>query len=158
MMNGKLVKLVILAATTLVTSAVVYYQPQPSELNDIPNRIPEAAPYVLAEAQAFPPPYHNHWEQEDSPAQCKTCHQKIFDEWNGSMMSNAWRDPVWRGAFLLLARTASTNGECDTPTPPDGTAKSHHNPFAKPGECASVVDIGTEHVTQSRPGSLLDAF
>ena len=63
MMNGKLVKLVVLAATTLVTSAVVYYQPQPSELNDIPNRIPEAAPYVLAEAQAFPPPYHSHWSK-----------------------------------------------------------------------------------------------
>jgi len=74
------------------------------------------------------------------------------------MMSNSWRDPVWRGAFLLLARTVSTNGECDTPSPPDGTEKSHHNPFAKHGECASEFDIGTEKVTLSRPGSLLDAF
>src|SRR5262249_48709467 len=28
----------------------------------------------------------------------------------------------------------------------------------KPGECASEFDIGTQHVTLSRPGSLLDAF
>jgi len=158
MMNGKLVKLVVLAATTLVTSAVVYYQPQPSELNDIPNRIPEAAPYVLAEAQAFPPPYHSHWEQEDSPAQCKTCHQKIFDEWNGSMMSNAWRDPVWRAAFLALARGTSLNGECDTPEAPDGTHKATHNPFANHGECSSTFDLGTGKYTVSRQGSLLDFF
>ena len=84
------------------------------------NRLPEAAPYVVAEAQVLPPPYHDHWEQEDSPGQCQTCHQKIFDEWNGSMMSNSWRDPAWRAAFLLLARSTSANGECDTPEPPDG--------------------------------------
>jgi len=156
--NGKVLKLVVLAATTLATCALVYYQPDPSKMIDIPNRIPEAAPYVLAEAQAFPPPYHDHWEQEDSPAQCKTCHQKIFDEWNGSMMSNAWRDPVWRAAFLALARGTSLNGECDTPEPPDGTRKATHNPFANEGECSSTFNLGTEKYTVSRQGSLLDFF
>ena len=142
----------------LATSALVYYQPDQRKLNDIPNRLPEAAPYVVAEAQAFPPPYHDHWEQEDSPGQCQTCHQKIFDEWNGSMMSNAWRDPVWRAAFLALARATSANGECDTPEPPDGTAKATHNPFANKGECSSTFDIGTGKYKVSRPGSLLDFF
>jgi hypothetical protein len=156
--SAKVVKLAILAATTLATSALVYFQPNSADLNDIPNRIPEAAPYVVAEAPAFPPPYHDHWEQEDSPAQCKTCHQKIFDEWNGSMMSNAWRDPVWRAAFLALARATSANGECDTPEPPDGTRKAVHNPFANKGECSSTFDLGTEHYKVSRPGSLLDFF
>src|SRR6478609_5952323 len=155
--NGKALKLAALLATALGTSALVY-QPNQSRLNDIPNRLPEAAPYVVAEAQAFPPPYHEHWEQEDSPGQCQTCHQKIFDEWNGSMMSNSWRDPVWRAAFLLLARAVSTNGECDTPTPPDGTPKATHNPFALAGQCASSFDIGTGKFNVSRPGSLLDAF
>jgi len=156
--NGKALKLSTLLVTTLATSALVYYQPDQGKLNDIPNRLPEAAPYVLAEAQAFPPPYHDHWEQEDSPGQCQTCHQKIFDEWNGSMMSNSWRDPVWRAAFLSLARATSANGECDTPEPPDGTAKAAHNPFANKGECSSTFDIGEGKYKVSRPGSLLDFF
>lgn len=156
--NPRIIKLAALAATALSTMGVVYIQPDQSKLNDIPNRLPEAAPYVLAEAQAFPPPYHDHWEQEDSPGQCQTCHQKIFDEWNGSMMSNSWRDPAWRAAFLLLARATSTNGECDTPQPPDGTPKATHNPFANKTECASTFDIGTGKYTVSRSGSLLDFF
>jgi hypothetical protein len=156
--NGKSLKLAALFATTVATSALIYYQPDQRKLNDIPNRLPEAAPYVLAEAQAFPPPYHDHWEQEDSPGQCQTCHQKIFDEWNGSMMSNSWRDPVWRAAFFALAKATSAHGECDTPEPPDGTAKAAHNPFANKGECSSTFDIGTGKYTVSRSGSLLDAF
>jgi len=152
----KLIKIGVFIATGL---AVGFLAKQPEQtLADLPNRIPEAAPYITAEATAFPPPYEDVWKTQNNPGQCQTCHQKIFDEWNGSMMSNSWRDPVWRGAFLLLARTASTNGECDTPQPPDGTVKSHHNPFAKTDACASVFDIGTEKVTLSRPGSLLDAF
>jgi Bacterial Ig-like domain len=155
--NGKALKFLAVLATTAAVSAAVY-QPDQRKLNDIPNRLPEAAPYVLAEAQAFPPPYHEHWEQEDSPGQCQTCHQKIFDEWNGSMMSNSWRDPAWRAAFLLLARATSTHGECDTPEPPDGTPKASHNPFANKGECSSTFNIGTQNYKVSRPGSLLDFF
>jgi hypothetical protein len=152
----KLIKLGTFVATGLL---VGFLAKQPEQvLGDLPNRMPEAAPYITAEAKMFPPPYEEYWKTQNHPGQCQTCHQKIFDEWNGSMMSNSWRDPVWRGAFLLLARTTSTNGECDTPAPPDGSEKSHHNPFAKPGECASVFDIGSQHVTLSRPGSLLDAF
>ena len=160
MINGnfRVVKLMVMVATALAAGTIVFYPPDQGRLNDLPTRIPEAAPYVLAEAQAFPPPYHEHWMQEDSPGQCQTCHQKIFDEWNGSMMSNSWRDPVWRSAFLLLARATSANGECDTPEPPDGTPKASHNPFAVKGECASTFDIGTGKYTLSRPGSLLDSF
>jgi hypothetical protein len=160
MINAKLkaLKLIVIAVTSVGVSGLVYLQPTQNQLSDIPNRLPEAAPYVVAEAREFPPPYHGHWVQEDSPGQCQTCHQKIFDEWNGSMMSNSWRDPVWRAAFLLLARSVSTNGECDTPQPPDNTPKATHNPFAKKGECASVFDIGGEQYKVSRPGSLLDFF
>jgi hypothetical protein len=152
----KLIKIGTFIATGLAVGFLAK-QPEPAG-SDLPNRIPEAAPYITAEATVFPPPYEEYWKTQNHPGQCQTCHQKIFDEWNGSMMSNSWRDPVWRGAFLLLARVTSTNGNCDTPSPPDGTVKSAKNPFAKPGECASQFDIGTEHVTLSRPGSLLDAF
>jgi hypothetical protein len=156
--NGRLWKLAVFIASSFGISAVVYLQPDQRSLNDLPNRLPEAAPYVLAEAQAYPPPYHEHWESEDSPGQCQPCHQKIFDEWNGSMMSNSWRDPAWRAAFLLLSRATSANGECDTPEPPDGTPKASHNPFANNGECSSTFDIGTGKYKVSRPGSLLDFF
>ncbi|HLJ25075.1 MAG TPA: Ig-like domain-containing protein [Candidatus Angelobacter sp.] len=156
--NGNVLKLITLMTTTVVAAAVVYLQPDQNKRKDIPNRLPEAAPYVYAEAkEAFPPPYHEHWEQEDSPGQCQTCHQTIFDEWNGSMMSNSWRDPAWRAAFLLLSRATSANGECDTPAPPDGTVKATHNPFANQ-DCSSTFDLGTQKYTVSRPGSLLDFF
>ncbi|HEX2688246.1 MAG TPA: Ig-like domain-containing protein [Kofleriaceae bacterium] len=152
----KLVKLGIFIATGLALGFLAR-QPEPA-LVDLPNRLPEAAPYITAEATVSPPPYEEYWKTQNNPGQCQTCHQKIFDEWNGSMMSNSWRDPVWRGAFLLLARVTSTNGNCDMPSPPDGTPKAMRNPFAKPGECASQFDIGSGHVTLSRSGSLLDAF
>src|SRR6516165_3157212 len=150
-------KLATFAGTTLAVSALVY-QLGRGTLKDLPNRIPEAAPYVITEATAFPPPYDQTWQDQDNPGQCQACHQKIFDEWNGSMMSNSWRDPVWRAAFLLLARATSAFGECDTPNPPDDTPKATHNPFANKGECSSTFDLGTEKYTVSRPGSLLDFF
>jgi Big-like domain-containing protein len=152
----KVLKAITFVVTGVSASALVS-KPEPANL-DLPNRIPEAAPYFTAEAQAFPPPYEELWQSQNHPGQCQTCHQKIFDQWNGSMMSNSWRDPVWRAAFLLLSRGVSTHGECDTPTPPDGTAKAKHNPFAKSGTCASAFNIGSQMYTVSRPGSLLDAF
>ncbi|MBZ5726678.1 MAG: Ig-like domain-containing protein [Acidobacteriia bacterium] len=157
MTNMKLVKGATFVGTIVGLSFLVY-QPDSRKLTDLPNRIPEAAPYDTAEAAAFPPPFEDHWQSQDHPGQCQNCHKKIFDEWNGSMMANAWRDPVWRGAFLYSARATSANGECDTPEPPDGTPRALHNPFAKPGQCASEFDIGTGMYTVSRPGSLLDAF
>ena len=157
MSRPSLFKSSIFVATTMGVCSVIY-RPEPSRLLDLPNRMPEAAPYVTQEAKDFPPPFEEYWQTQGNPAQCQTCHKKIFDEWNGSMMSNAWRDPAWRAAFLLLARATSANGECDTPTPPDGSPKASHNPFAVPGRCASEFDIGTEKWTLSRPGSLLDGF
>jgi hypothetical protein len=72
-------------------------------------------------------------------------------------MSNAWRDPGWRAAFLLVARQTSTAGDCESPSPPDGTARSRLNPFASAG-CTSIFNTGTGSSTLSRPGSLLDGF
>ncbi|MBZ5509371.1 MAG: Ig-like domain-containing protein [Acidobacteriia bacterium] len=152
----RVIKTFVLLVTVLSLTALVYQQEQ--NRSDIPNRLPEAAPYNLEEAKLVPPPYEEHWAAEDSPGQCRVCHQRIFDQWNGSMMSNAWRDPAWRAAYLLLSRAVSANGECDTPEPPDGTEKAAHNPFANVGQCSSSFDIGTQKYTVSRPGSLLDGF
>ena len=105
--------------TAAGVSAVVY-QPSLDEA-ELPNRIPEAPPYILEEANFFPPPFEEYWQGVNNPGQCVNCHKRIFEEWSGSMMANAWRDPAWRSAFLLSARQTSTHGECDTPSPPDGT-------------------------------------
>ena len=98
--------LIVSCATTLLMAASVYRRTA-GDL-ELPNRIPEAAPYVTAEAESVPPPFEDFWQQLDHPAQCQTCHARVFNEWNGSMMANAWRDPVWRAAFLLSARETST--------------------------------------------------
>jgi hypothetical protein len=156
MWKEPVIKLSVFGASVLGVCAAVYQPPAvPSELA---NRIPEAAPYVTREAGFFPPPYEEYWKGTSHPGQCESCHQRIFDEWRGSMMANAWRDPVWRGAFLLSARQTSTHGDCDTPEPPDGTPRARLNPFARESGCSSRFDLGDSHQTFSRPGSLLDGF
>ncbi len=156
MQTAATIRLVTLVATTLGLCAVVYQRSDnPVELA---SRIPEAAPYVTAEAAFFPPPFEEYWKDIAHPGTCQSCHQRIFEEWTGSMMANAWRDPTWRGAFLLSARQTSTNGDCSYPEPPDGTEKSHHNPFAAKGDCTTRFESGSGHHVLSRPGSLLDGF
>lgn len=123
----------------------------------LPNRIPEPAPYNVGEAQTYPPPYEGEWNGANNPGVCDTCHSRIFSEWNGSMMSNSWRDPGWRGAFLLIARLTATDGGCDIPNPPDGTAKAQINPFAN-ADCTSTFNLGAVSHTTSGSGSLLDDF
>jgi hypothetical protein len=105
---------------------------------ELPNRIPEAAPYNVDEAAFFPPPFEGDWTGTNSPGTCDGCHTRIWNDWNGSMMSNAWRDTGWRGAFLLVARLTATDGNCDTPNPPDATTRALINPFADGANCSST--------------------
>ncbi|MEW6305526.1 MAG: hypothetical protein AB1705_18775, partial [Verrucomicrobiota bacterium] len=56
------------------------------------------------------PPFENLWNGLNETGSCSGCHTGMYDQWNGSMMANAWRDPGWRGAFLLVARLTSTDG------------------------------------------------
>jgi hypothetical protein len=125
---------------------------------ELPNRIPIPPPFNTDEAKTFPPPFETHWQNKDNPGTCKSCHTRIFYEWNGSMMGNAWRDPGWRGAFLLVARLTATDGNCDTPNPPDGTQRALLNPFAN-SDCTSTFDTGNAGlVTTSGSGSIMDDF
>ena len=156
MTSRKLWTFALLAAGSTAGLVALSFRPVASR-DELPNRIPRPAPYVTAEAKQFPPPYTEAWEGPHNPGRCATCHAKIFAEWNGSMMSNAWRDPGWRAAFLLAARQTSTAGDCEAPAPPDGTPRSHLNPFAA-DDCTSRFDTGTDLATLARPGSLLDGF
>ena len=137
--------------------AVLAWKPAPPG-DELPNRIPEEPPYVTEEARFFSPPFEDYWKNVNHPGQCQSCHERIFQQWNGSMMANAWRDPVWRGAFLLAARQTATNGECSAPDPPDGTPRARHNPFADEKGCSSSFDVGDGRHRLARPGSLLDGF
>ena len=49
--------------------------------------------------------------QFEPPETCKVCHAEIYNQWKGSMHSNAWNDPI----YLALMRAASkaTNGLTD---------------------------------------------
>ncbi len=45
------------------------------------------------------------------PEVCAGCHQEIYAQWNGSMHSNAHKDPVYQKLFLIASR--ETNGTFD---------------------------------------------
>ncbi len=136
------------------------------EENILTNRIPEPAPYVVSETTtgggAFGAPhtgvpFESLWNTTDNVGSCDGCHTTLWNQWNGAMMSNAWRDPGWRGAFLLVARLTSTDGDCDIPNPPDGTARAVINPFTTAG-CTSTFNNGTANVVYNGSGSLMDDF
>src|SRR5215467_3880889 len=148
----------LLTSLAAVAAVGVAAYTRPRERVELDNRIPEAAPYDTAEARFFPPPYEEYWKGIASPGQCQSCHQRIFDEWRGSMMANAWRDPVWRAAFLLASRQVATDGNCSAPPPPDGTAPARLNPFASPSDCATSFDTGSGSTRLSRRAPHVDGF
>ena len=153
----------LLSVAGLVSTAFARH----GEENILTNRIPEPAPYVVSETTsaggAFGAPhtgvpFESVWNSENDAGSCDGCHTGLWNQWNGAMMSNAWRDPGWRGAFLLVARLTSTDGNCDIPNPPDGTPKASINPFAHPTACQSTFNSGTTNVTYTGSGSLMDDF
>ncbi|MDO9372702.1 MAG: hypothetical protein Q7U07_08980, partial [Gammaproteobacteria bacterium] len=151
------------------------------EGNILTNRIPEPAPYVYSETlagggQTQNAPFENLWTTLNETGSCSGCHTGLYDQWNGSMMANAWRDPGWRGAFLLVARLTSTDGCKDVKDAvaqfagraPDGTqaydcstdaaGKVHRiNPFANAND-TSTFNMGASTATYSGSGSLMDDF
>lgn len=50
-------------------------------------------------------------DQFDPPEVCGGCHVEIYAQWNGSMHSNAWTDPIYRAALNLVS--AASGGKAD---------------------------------------------
>ncbi len=50
-------------------------------------------------------------EQFIEPDVCESCHSEIYKQWNGSMHSKAFVDPVWRAATKLFFKDATESGE-----------------------------------------------
>ncbi len=171
--------------TSIIAAAAAVSQPTLARHGDVtvlPNRIPEPAPYVVSEsnppgapAGAYKPPFDWAATENDS-GRCNGCHSVIFNHWNGAMMSNAWRDPGWRGAFLLVARATSTDGCADIPQTSAGLAADGSqgydcqpdpnnpgylrslNPFAKTFNSSEFKLGGTQTKVTYGSGSLHDDF
>ena len=47
----------------------------------------------------------------DQPEVCGGCHTEIYQQWNGSMHSFAWKDPIYRAALAKASK--NTNGKVD---------------------------------------------
>ena len=45
------------------------------------------------------------------PEICADCHSEIFKQWNGSMHSKAFVDPIWQKATKLFNKEAVTNDQ-----------------------------------------------
>jgi len=50
-------------------------------------------------------------EQFIKPEVCADCHSEIFKQWNGSMHSKAFIDPLWREATKLFNKDAATKDQ-----------------------------------------------
>ena len=47
----------------------------------------------------------------DQPEVCGGCHTEIYKQWNGSMHSQAWKDPIYRAALNVASK--NTKGKVD---------------------------------------------
>ena len=50
-------------------------------------------------------------DQFIGPDICEGCHSDIYEQWNGSMHSKAFTDPIWRAATKLFLKDAEKEGE-----------------------------------------------
>lgn len=45
------------------------------------------------------------------PDRCSGCHSEIYEQWKGSMMANAWKDPVFIAVYKAYIKDAKTKNE-----------------------------------------------
>jgi hypothetical protein len=50
-------------------------------------------------------------DQFESPETCAGCHEEIYEQWKGSMHSNAWNDPIYLALMRLAGK--ATKGATD---------------------------------------------
>ena len=67
---------------------------------ELPNRIPEPAPYNVDEAQFYPPPYEGEWENLDNPGKCSGCHTLYAPATGGPGYWSRWMEEMAEPARL----------------------------------------------------------
>lgn len=104
---------------------------------------------VLQDERRFPPSYvsteaHREVKPEDwkDPRICGQCHSAQYEGWNGSMHSNAFKDPVYQALWALAEKVDPSMrnhcGTCHTPIGiTTGTVEFHpdeglHGKFTAP--------------------------
>lgn len=104
---------------------------------------------ILQDERRFPPSYvstegHRDVKPEDwtDPRICGQCHSKQYEGWNGSMHSNAFKDPVYQALWALAEKADPSMrnhcGTCHTPIGiTTGTVEFHpdeglHGKFTAP--------------------------
>jgi hypothetical protein len=80
----------------------------------------------------------------DPPEVCGGCHIEIYQQWKGSMHSNAWTDPVYRAALNLVSQASKGQVDnfcmgCHTPV---GVVTKEANPAGK--GMSEVADRGVQ--------------
>ena len=72
-------------------------------------KYPEEAPFYPSRASSNGKKLTD--EMFDQPEVCGGCHSEIYQQWNGSMHSNAWKDPIYRAALNIASK--NTKGKVD---------------------------------------------
>jgi len=87
-----------------------------------------------------------------TPDVCSGCHEEIFDQWKGSMMGNAWADPVFQAvykSYLAKSKTLHEKEEtamcskCHTPVGylSDESARYLTGELSDPGKAGVYCDV-----------------
>lgn len=71
----------------------------------------EKSPYFPSRLLTADEEKHLNIKVFDDPEICMGCHSEIYDQWNGSMHSQAWNDPVYLA--LMRKASAATKGVTD---------------------------------------------
>lgn len=82
-------------------------------------------------------------EYED-PAVCGGCHNEIYEQWNGSMHSNAWKDPVFLKLYAMASEETKglTDGFCTRCHVPVGVLKGE----IPPADGSKLSDIARKGI------------
>ncbi len=84
----------------------------------------------------------------EDPGRCKICHQEIYNQWKGSMHSNAWKDPVFQALWKIGddETAGAIRNHCSGCHSPIGTAGEEVNfdPARKMFGASEIAEKGVQ--------------
>ncbi|HEY3346995.1 MAG TPA: cytochrome c family protein [Nitrospirota bacterium] len=121
----RLIHAAVISLILLTTNYALAADPSPAPAQatgyeDATKHHDRATPvWVLPKATA---PSNMDWTTPDMPKShaanqfygpmiCAGCHRDIFNQWKGSMMAAAWKDPVFRAVYFKYVKDAKTENE-----------------------------------------------
>lgn len=101
------------------------------------------------------------------PETCGGCHEVIMNQWKGSMMGNAWSDPVFQAVYSTYLKKSSTYEEqsetamcsrCHTPTGYLDNDPARYNQGKLPAVSAAGISCDVCHSVAASAGTGNGAF